>query len=183
MGAGPLKNGAMTSFSRKKGVPTKIIMPKYTDRVFLRYRFGKYQGIPTEYQPKIPNRYTTLIMINMDSIFFHTSSTEWVVCPKPNLSAPAPDDQTWLFPSVLDLHRNFIGIEVLCVCRFKRIIEHYEQSVSNASLHLHLVIVMQCCPFPLMLLCSIVPFRRCHDVAERRCQWGWCHNLRADQSL
>jgi hypothetical protein len=31
-----------------------------TDRVFLRYRYGNYREIPTEYRPKIPNRYTTL---------------------------------------------------------------------------------------------------------------------------
>ncbi len=35
-------------------------VPKGTDQVFLRYWFGKYQEIPTEYRPKIPNRYTTL---------------------------------------------------------------------------------------------------------------------------
>ena len=32
-----------------------------TDRVFLRYRYGNYREIPTEYRPKIPNRYTTLV--------------------------------------------------------------------------------------------------------------------------
>jgi hypothetical protein len=62
MGAGPLKKGAMTPLSRKKGVPAKIIIPKCTDRVFLRYRFGKNREIPTEYQPKKPNRYPTLVM-------------------------------------------------------------------------------------------------------------------------
>ncbi len=62
MGAGPLKKGAVTPLSRKKGVPAKIIIPKCTDRVFLRYRFGKYQEIPTEYRPKIPKRYTTLVL-------------------------------------------------------------------------------------------------------------------------
>ncbi len=59
-GAGPLKKGAMTPLSRKKGVPTKKYIPKCTDQVCLRYRFGKYQGIPTEYRPKIPNQYTAL---------------------------------------------------------------------------------------------------------------------------
>jgi hypothetical protein len=49
MGAGPLKKGAMTLFSRKKGVFAKKIIPKCTDRVFLLYRFGKYLEIPTEY--------------------------------------------------------------------------------------------------------------------------------------
>jgi hypothetical protein len=58
MGAGPLKKGAVTPLSRKIGVPAKIIIPKCTDRVFLRYRFGKYREIPTEYRPKIPKRYT-----------------------------------------------------------------------------------------------------------------------------
>jgi hypothetical protein len=57
MGPRPLKKGAMTPLSRKKGDPTKKIIPNCTDQVFLRYRFGKYQEIPTEYQPKIPNRY------------------------------------------------------------------------------------------------------------------------------
>jgi hypothetical protein len=60
MGAGSLKKGAMNPLWRKKGVPAKTITPKCTDQVFLRYRFGKYQEIPTEYRPKIPNRYTTL---------------------------------------------------------------------------------------------------------------------------
>ncbi len=60
MGARPLKKGAMTPLSGKKGVPDKKIIPKCTDQVFLRYRFGKYQEIPTKYQPKIPNRYKTL---------------------------------------------------------------------------------------------------------------------------
>ncbi len=56
MGAGPLKRGAVNPLSRKKGVPANIIIPKCTDRVFLRYRFGKNREIPTEYQPKKPNR-------------------------------------------------------------------------------------------------------------------------------
>jgi hypothetical protein len=49
MGAGPLKKRAMTPLSRKKGVPTKKIIPKCTDQVFLHYWFGKYQEIPTKY--------------------------------------------------------------------------------------------------------------------------------------
>jgi hypothetical protein len=49
MGAWPLKKGAMTPLSRKKGVPAKTIIPKCTDQVFHWYRFGKYQEIPTEY--------------------------------------------------------------------------------------------------------------------------------------
>ncbi len=64
MGAGPLKKGAVTFFSRKKGVPAKIIIPKCTDRVFLRYRFGKNREIPTEYQPKKPNWYPTLHILD-----------------------------------------------------------------------------------------------------------------------
>jgi hypothetical protein len=62
MGAGPLKKGAMTPLSRKKGIPTKKIIPKYTDQVFLWHRFGKYQEIPTKYRPKIPNRYNYVFM-------------------------------------------------------------------------------------------------------------------------
>jgi hypothetical protein len=60
MGGWPFKKGAMTPLLRKKGVPDKKKILKCTDQVFLRYWFGKYQEIPTEYQPKIPNRYTTL---------------------------------------------------------------------------------------------------------------------------
>jgi hypothetical protein len=52
MGAGPLKKGAMTPLSWKKGFPAKKIIPKCTDQVFLRYRFGKYREnanqIPTK---------------------------------------------------------------------------------------------------------------------------------------
>ncbi len=62
MGAGPLKKGAMTPHLRKKGVPAKKIIPKCFDQVCLRYRFDKYQEIPTVYQPKIPNWYTTIIV-------------------------------------------------------------------------------------------------------------------------
>jgi hypothetical protein len=61
MGAGPLKKGAMTPHSRKKGVPAKKIIPKCTDQIFRWYWFNKYQEIPTEYQPKIPTWYTTLL--------------------------------------------------------------------------------------------------------------------------
>jgi hypothetical protein len=56
MGAGPLKKRAMTPLLRKKEVPAKIIIPKCTDQVFLQYRFGKNQEIPTKYQPKKTNR-------------------------------------------------------------------------------------------------------------------------------
>ncbi len=61
MGAEPLKKGAMTPLLRKKGVPAKTIIPKYTDQVFLWYWFGKYREIPTEYLPKIPNRYDSTL--------------------------------------------------------------------------------------------------------------------------
>jgi hypothetical protein len=61
MGAGPLKKWAMTPLSRKTEVLAKTIIPKCTDQVFLRYRFGKYQEIPTKYQPIILNWYTTLV--------------------------------------------------------------------------------------------------------------------------
>jgi hypothetical protein len=65
MGAGPLKRGAMTPLSRKKGLTAKKIILKCTDQVFLQYRFGKYQKIPTKYQPKIPNWYTTLEKLHL----------------------------------------------------------------------------------------------------------------------
>jgi hypothetical protein len=41
---------------RKKGDTAPFFIPKCTDRIFLRYRYGKYREIPTEYRPKIPNR-------------------------------------------------------------------------------------------------------------------------------
>jgi hypothetical protein len=49
-----LKKGAITPFSREKGVPAKKKIPKCTDRDFLRYRYGKYQEIPTDTNRKIP---------------------------------------------------------------------------------------------------------------------------------
>jgi hypothetical protein len=55
-----LKKGAVAPLLRKKGGTAPFFIPKCTDRIFLRYRYGKYQEIPTEYRPKIPNRYTTL---------------------------------------------------------------------------------------------------------------------------
>jgi hypothetical protein len=45
---------------RGKRGSCQFTVPKGTDRVFLRYRFGIYQEIPTKYQPKIPYWYTTL---------------------------------------------------------------------------------------------------------------------------
>ncbi len=73
MGAGPLKMGALTPLSRKKGVPAKIIIPKCTDQVFLRYRFGKNQEIPTKYQPKKTNRYPTLDYIIKNAVSYKPS--------------------------------------------------------------------------------------------------------------
>ncbi len=55
-----LKKGAIAPFLREIGFPTKNIIPKCTDRDFLRYRYGKYQEIPTDTDRKIPIRYTTL---------------------------------------------------------------------------------------------------------------------------
>jgi hypothetical protein len=55
-----LKKGAIASFLREIGFPAKKIIPKYTDRDFLRYRYGKYREIPTDTDRKIPTRYTTL---------------------------------------------------------------------------------------------------------------------------
>jgi hypothetical protein len=58
-----LKKGAVAPFLREKGVPAKKMIPKCTDRDFLRYRYGNYQEIPTDTNRKIPIRYTTLEMI------------------------------------------------------------------------------------------------------------------------
>ena len=52
-----LKKGAIAPLLRKKGGTAPFLIPKCTDRIFLRYRYGKYREIPTEYRPKIPNRY------------------------------------------------------------------------------------------------------------------------------
>jgi len=51
----------MTAMAEKKGGTAPFLIPKCTDRIFLRYRYGKYREIPTEYRPKIPNQYTTLV--------------------------------------------------------------------------------------------------------------------------
>ncbi len=56
-----LKKGASAPLLRKKGGTAPFLIPKCTDRVFLRYRYGNYREIPTEYRPKIPIRDTTLI--------------------------------------------------------------------------------------------------------------------------
>jgi hypothetical protein len=49
-----LKKGASAPFLREKGIPAKKMIPKCTDRDFLRYRYGKYQEIPTYTDWKIP---------------------------------------------------------------------------------------------------------------------------------
>ena len=66
-----LKKGAIAPLLRKKGGTAPFFIPKCTDRVFLRYRYGKYREIPTEYRPKIPNRYTTLF--KSFQIDYHTA--------------------------------------------------------------------------------------------------------------
>jgi hypothetical protein len=48
------ENGGHDPPFKEKGVPDKKTIPKCTHRVFLRYRFGKYQEIPTKYRPKLP---------------------------------------------------------------------------------------------------------------------------------
>ncbi len=53
--------GGGVYFEGKKG-SRQFTVPKGTDQVFLQYRFGKYREIPTEYRPKKPNRYTTLVL-------------------------------------------------------------------------------------------------------------------------
>jgi hypothetical protein len=54
------KRGPMPPFLREIVFPANKIIPKCTDRDFLRYRYGKYQEIPTDTDRKIPIRYTTL---------------------------------------------------------------------------------------------------------------------------
>ncbi len=48
-------------FGISVGIVPPFLIPKCTDRVFLRYRYGIYREIPTEYRPKIPIRDTTLV--------------------------------------------------------------------------------------------------------------------------
>jgi hypothetical protein len=62
-----LKKGAFAPFLREIGFPTKKIIPKCTDRDFLRYRYGKYREIPTDTDRKIPIRYTTLVFTGLFS--------------------------------------------------------------------------------------------------------------------
>ncbi len=64
-GAGCIKKGAIAPFLREIGFPAKKIIPKCTDRDFLRYRYGKYQEIPTGTDRKIPIRYTTLVELDL----------------------------------------------------------------------------------------------------------------------
>ncbi len=56
-----LKKGTIAPFLREIGFPAKKIIPKCTDRDFLRYRYGKYREILTDTDRKIPIRYTTLV--------------------------------------------------------------------------------------------------------------------------
>ena len=58
-----LKKGAIAPLLRKKGGTAPFLIPKCTDRVFLRYGIGNTGEIPTEYRPKIPNWYTTLVFL------------------------------------------------------------------------------------------------------------------------
>jgi hypothetical protein len=61
------KRGPRPPLLGKKGAPAnflrgsrQIIDTENTDRVFLRYRYGKYREIPTDTDRKIPTQYTTL---------------------------------------------------------------------------------------------------------------------------
>ncbi len=60
----PLKRGAWSikkgAEAREKGVPAECTIPKRTNRVFLRYRLGKYQENTNRYRTEIPNRDATL---------------------------------------------------------------------------------------------------------------------------
>ena len=60
-GDGASQKGGHCPPFEEKGGHCPFLIPKCTDRIFLRYRYGKYREIPTEYRPKIPNRYTTLV--------------------------------------------------------------------------------------------------------------------------
>jgi hypothetical protein len=42
-GLSPSKRWPMIPFLEKKGFPTRFLVPKCTDQVFLRYQYGKYQ--------------------------------------------------------------------------------------------------------------------------------------------
>ena len=47
------KRGALAPLLRKKGAIAPFLMPKYTDRVFHQYQYGKYQEILTNTNQKI----------------------------------------------------------------------------------------------------------------------------------
>ena len=63
-----LKKGAIAPLLREKGGTAPFLILKWTNRIFLRYQYGKYREIPTEYRPKIPNRYTTLVRSGGDGL-------------------------------------------------------------------------------------------------------------------
>ena len=59
-GGGAPQKGVIAPLLRKKGATAPFLIPKCTDRVFLRYGIGNTGEIPTKYRLKIPNWYTTL---------------------------------------------------------------------------------------------------------------------------
>ena len=66
----------MPPLLRKKGAPANFLsFDENTDQVFLRYGIGNTREIPTEYQPKIPNWYTTLFFaVHWRSTFLRKTS-------------------------------------------------------------------------------------------------------------
>jgi hypothetical protein len=60
-GLSPSKRGPMSPILGKKGVAAKILIPKFTNGVFLWYWYAKYQENTDRYRPKIPNGYTILV--------------------------------------------------------------------------------------------------------------------------
>ena len=81
-----LQVGARSHFTfhtlllREKKGSRQFTVPKGTDRVFLRYWFGKYQEIPTKYRSKIPKLYTTLMFSSCNtSLPSHFSLNKIVV--------------------------------------------------------------------------------------------------------
>jgi len=64
------QKGGHCPLLRKKGGTAPFLIPKCTDRVFLRYGIGNTGEIPTEYRPKIPNWYTTLLSTTSATRFF-----------------------------------------------------------------------------------------------------------------
>jgi len=65
-----LKKGATAPLLRKKGATAPFLVPKCTDRVFLWYGIGNTGEISTEYRPKIPNWYTTLVKSGLQKSLF-----------------------------------------------------------------------------------------------------------------